>query len=99
VVPILFVLSPSLLLYGSPLEVTLAGVTGIAGIWMTSAGIAGYLVGPLTAITRTALGFGGLALLIPAQAFPGAWILESGGAVLCLLLVVREIKGRGTSLS
>ena len=99
VVPILFVLSPSLLLYGSPLEVTLAGVTGIAGIWMASAGIAGYLVGPLTAITRTALGFGGLALLIPAQAFPGAWILESGGAVLCLFLVAREIRGKGTSLS
>ena len=97
VVPILFVLSPSLLLYGSPLEVTLAAVTGMAGIWMASAGPAGYLVGPLTAITRTTLGFGGLALLIPAQAFPGAWLLESVGAVLCLFLVTREIRGKGTS--
>ena len=97
VVPILFVLSPSLLLYGSILEVTLAAVTGIAGIWMASAGLAGYLVGPLTAITRTALGLGGLALLIPAQAFPGAWLLESVGAVLCLFLVTREIRGKGTS--
>ncbi|MCZ6485322.1 MAG: TRAP transporter fused permease subunit, partial [Acidobacteria bacterium] len=99
VVPILFVLSPSLLLYGSPLEVTLAAVTGIAGIWMASAGLAGYLVGPLTAFTRVSLGLGGLALLIPAQAFPGAWLLESGGAVLCLFLVTREIRGKGTSSS
>ncbi|MDA2933831.1 TRAP transporter fused permease subunit [Acidobacteria bacterium AH-259-D05] len=97
VVPFLFVFGPSLLLYGSPLEVILAAVTAIAGIWMAAAGIAGYLVSPLTAITRASLISGGLALLVPAQVFPEAWILESGGAVLCVFLVARQIRRRSLS--
>ena len=94
VVPFLFVFGPTLLLEGSPLEVILAALTAIAGIGMTATGIAGYLVRPLTVITRVSLASGGLALLVPAQAFPAAWILKSAGATLCVFLVARQVRSR-----
>lgn len=99
VVPFLFVFGPSLLLYGTFFQVSLAAVTAMGGIWMTSAGIAGYLVHPLTAVTRTALTAGGLALMVPAEAFPGAWMVKVFGAVLCVFLVARMMGRKVTALS
>ena len=99
VVPFLFVFGPSLLLYGTFFQVSLAAVTAMGGIWMTSAGIAGYLVHPLTAVTRTALTAGGLALMVPAEAFPGAWMVKVFGAVLCVFLVARLMGRKVTALS
>jgi TRAP transporter 4TM/12TM fusion protein len=99
VVPFLFVFGPSLLLYGTLLQVSLAAVTAVGGIWMASAGIAGYLAHPLTPVTRTALTAGGLALMVPAEAFAGAWIVEVCGAVLCVFLVARMMGRKVSALS
>jgi len=79
--------------------VSLAAVTAMGGIWMTSAGIAGYLTHPLTPVTRTALTAGGLALMVPVEAFPGAWMVKVIGAVLCVYLVARLMGRKVTALS
>jgi hypothetical protein len=66
---------------------------------MASVGIAGYFTHPLTAGTRTALTAGGLALMVPAQAFAGAWIVEVFGGVLCVFLVARMLGKKAARLS
>ncbi len=95
VVPFLFVFSPSFLLQGGVLEIVRDVVTALIGIWLASAGLTGHLSRPLTPFVRAGLMVGGLALLVPSQTFPQAWILEVFGVVLSLFLVGWEIqKGR-----
>ena len=95
VVPFLFVFSPSFLLQGGVLEIVRDVVTALIGIWLASAGLTGHLSRPLTPFVRAGLMVGGLALLVPSQTFPQAWILEVFGVLLSLFLVGWEIqKGR-----
>ncbi len=91
VLPFLFVMSPSLLLQGSTLEVIQAVVTAIAGVWFASAGLGGYFRGVLDTTGRVALTIAGVALLIPANAFDGALWIEVGGIALAILALLREI--------
>ena len=90
IVPFLFVLSPSLLLQGSFLEVTQATVTAIAGVWVASFGVGGYYRRLLGPVARVAFFAAGIALLVPGQGFAGALEIEIGGAVLAMALVARE---------
>ncbi|MEQ8248856.1 MAG: TRAP transporter fused permease subunit [Alphaproteobacteria bacterium] len=93
IVPFLFVLSPSLLLQGSVLEVAQAVVTAVAGVWLASAGFGGFFRRRLDLAGRIVLSVAGLALLVPANAFDGAIWVEIGGIVLALLGVLRETMG------
>jgi TRAP transporter 4TM/12TM fusion protein len=90
VLPFLFVLSPSLLLQGTALEVIQASVTAVAGVWLASAGLGGYFRGRLDLIGRVAMTIAGIGLLIPADAFGGAFWLEIGGIVLAIAIVSRQ---------
>lgn len=95
VVPFLFVLSPTLLLYGEPVAITIAIVTAAAGVWATTIGIAGFLRGQLAAWQRLAMAAGGLALLIPPAALPGAiWINVAGAALVAATLALSWRTGR-----
>jgi len=91
VVPFLFVASPSLLLLGTPGEVTLAVVTALAGVWLASVGTVGYLTRPLDVKRRIAFVAAGLLLLAPAGTFGWGPATDIAGAVLGLFLGVREL--------
>jgi TRAP transporter 4TM/12TM fusion protein len=91
VVPVLFVLSPQLLLIGDALAITLATVTAIAGVWLVSIAITGYYVRPLAPVARFAFALAGLLALIPAGAFPGAGYTDILGAVTGAALIGREL--------
>ena len=91
VLPFLFVLSPSLLLQGTAVEVIQASVTAVAGVWLASAGLGGYFRGRLDLIGRVAMTIAGIALLIPANAFGGALWLEIGGVALAIAIVLRQV--------
>jgi TRAP transporter 4TM/12TM fusion protein len=91
VVPVLFVLSPQLLLIGDAWSITLATVTAIAGVWLGSIAIAGYYVRHLSHGARLAFGAAGLLALIPAGAFPGAVYTDILGAAAGTVLVAREL--------
>ncbi len=93
VVPFLFVLSPSLLLTGSSGEVVLAVSTAIAGVWLVSIGVTGYLLRPLGPVWRTLFAAAGLALLVPASSFEGAIWSDAAGLAVGLFLVAREFAG------
>jgi TRAP transporter 4TM/12TM fusion protein len=91
VVPVLFVLSPQLLLIGDAWAITLATVTAIAGVWLVSVAITGYYVRQLAHGARLAFAAAGLLALIPAGAFPGAVYTDILGAAAGAALVAREL--------
>jgi TRAP transporter 4TM/12TM fusion protein len=91
IVPFLFVWSPTLLMQGSALDVTLAFVTAVMGIYLVSVGMVGYLVRPIGPVVRIAFVVAGLALMVPARAFEGAIWTDVAGFILGAALVVSQI--------
>lgn len=93
VIPILFVFSPSLLMIGEPLDITLTIVTAGIGVWLISAALAGYFSDQLTGLMRGLFTVCGLLALIPASAFPGAIVsdlLGVGGGVVLMAAELRR---------
>lgn len=72
IVPYLFVYSPSLLMIGDPFVVALSFASAAVGIVMISAGMVGFLKGPLNGPMRALAGAFGAGLLVPLDLFPGA---------------------------
>jgi TRAP-type uncharacterized transport system fused permease subunit len=87
VVPVMFVLSPNLLMLGRPSDIAIAAVTALAGVWIATAGVLGYLFQPMRWPFRIAYLASGIALMIPSEAFPAATYVEVAGAALALLLI------------
>ena len=101
VVPFLFVYSPTLIFKGSGVAIALATVTAIAGVWLITASMVGFLTLPLAPLRRVLVGIAGLGLLIPAGAFPGAVFTDIGGALLAAVLLGQDwfvARKRRTSL-
>lgn len=91
IVPFLFVASPNLLLEGKPLDIALAIATALIGIYLISAGVAGFMTRPLDWIKRVVFVASGFALMIPANAFTGAIYTDIGGAIVGIGLAAWEI--------
>jgi len=68
-------------------------VTAVAGVWLITAGIIGYLARPLGLVRRTLLGGAGLLLLVPDNAFRWAAWTDAIGFALAALLVWMEFAG------
>ena len=94
-IPFLFVLEPSLLMEGSAGLIVWQVTRNVLGIFVGTAAIVGFGLGPLALPLRFAFGVSALAILLPPHTFPGADILDwigIGGAVL--LLYVNFTKNR-----
>jgi TRAP-type uncharacterized transport system fused permease subunit len=90
VIPFMFVFAPTLVMEGPALDIVLAAVTALIGVWLVSIGIVGHLVRNLNALERFLFMLSGIALVIPADAFHGALATDIGGFVLGVALVARE---------
>ena len=88
VVPFLFVFSPSLLLEGSPISLIHDITTALAGVWLVSAALVGYLFQRLAGWERLVLGIGGLLVLWPSGAFKGAFWTDVAGIIIAVLILV-----------
>ncbi len=95
IVPFLFVWSPTLLMQGSAVDVTLAFLTAAAGIYLVSIGVVGYMVRPIGPLRRIAFAVAGLAMMIPARAFEGAIWTDVGGFVVGAALLAWEVGAAG----
>jgi TRAP transporter 4TM/12TM fusion protein len=86
-IPFLFVTEPTLLMSGSWEAIAWDFARSLLGIFVGTAAVIGYGLGPLSLPMRIAFGAAGVAILIPPHAFPGAdWLdwVGLGGAVLVL---------------
>ena len=91
IVPFLFVLSPVMLLDGSPGEFVWVVGSALLGVWLVSAAIAGHFFGSTSSIQRALLGLSGVMVLIPGSAFEGALTIELLGYMLAGTLMVRVL--------
>jgi TRAP transporter 4TM/12TM fusion protein len=91
IVPFLFVASPTLLMQGSTLDVSLAVVTAMMGVYLVSVAVAGFMTRPIGPALRAAFGVSGLAMMVPANAFPGAIWTDVAGVVVGIALIASEL--------
>lgn len=92
VVPFLFVFSPSLVLQGPALSLIHDILTAIAGVWVVSAGLIGYLFRRLTVPERLLFGLGGGLLLFPATAIPGGFWTDIAGLVIASITLAHAYR-------
>jgi len=93
VVPVIFVTTPALIMQGEIIDIVLAFSSCAAGVWFGTVAFMGYFTRPMGAVVRIAFFLAAIALLIPANGFPGAGWLEIGGACLAAFLAVTETRG------
>jgi TRAP transporter 4TM/12TM fusion protein len=91
IVPFLFAVSPSLLMQGDPLTIAWAVLTAALGIWMGTIGVVGYYSAPVGAASRILFLAAGLLLLIPSDAFKGAFLTDVAGLALGAAMLGREM--------
>jgi TRAP transporter 4TM/12TM fusion protein len=91
IVPFLFVASPTLLMEGPPLDVTLAVVTAMMGVYLVSVAVAGFMTRPIGTALRIAFGVSGLAMMVPARAFEGAIWTDIAGFVVGVGLIASQL--------
>ena len=90
IVPVLFVYSPSLLLIGEPVEITIAVCTALFGVWLISCASVGYFMRAITPPGRLLFAAAGLAALVPAGAFTGGTILDIIGVGAGIAIMTYE---------
>ena len=91
VVPFLFVFSPSLLLQGDPLDLVIDVASAVAGVWILSSAVVGYLFRETPGAVRILMALAGIALLLPRGIDgPIVWV-NAAGLVLALLAMVYEL--------
>ena len=93
VVPVIFVISPALIMQGVAIEILLAVLSVTAGVWLGTVAFMAYFTRPLGGLVRIGFVLSAIALLIPANAFPGAGWVEIAGAVLAAILAATEYIG------
>jgi TRAP transporter 4TM/12TM fusion protein len=82
IVPFLFMFAPALLLQSpSVTQTVIAVTTAVIGVWLISAGMIGYLFGPLGPWLRAGLGVAGACLLVPDQIAWWAFWTDTAGAI------------------
>ena len=91
IVPFLFVSSPTLLMQGTTTNVVLAFVTAIMGVYLVSVAVAGFMTRPIGSVLRAVFAASGIAMMIPANAFPGALWTDIAGFVVGAGLILFEL--------
>jgi len=91
VVPVMFIMSPNLIMQGTWPNIAVAFATAVAGVWVTTCGIQGFFVRRLGVLMRLGFCAGGFMLLIPNQAFANAGYVEMTGIALTAVVVGREL--------
>jgi TRAP-type uncharacterized transport system fused permease subunit len=97
ILPFLFVLTPSLLMDGSPATIVLNLVRVLFGIYLGTAVVVGYALAPLSRKARAIYALLALAVVLPPEAFTGAiWINVVGTALAIAALGYDHMQRRRT---
>ena len=93
VLPFLFALSPSLLMQGSVLDIVLSLLTALAGVFLGSAAMVGYLWRPVGSVMRVVFAVTGLGLLVPVDMLDWAVPLNIACAAAAAAALWMEWRG------
>lgn len=97
VIPFVFVMSPALLMQGPADEVVITIGTALAGVWIASCAMMGYMFTPLAMPMRIALFIAGVALLLPAHEIPHGFIVNFAGLAIGVVLCGKDYLSRKRS--
>ena len=86
VIPFFFVFHPELLLIGEPLNIVIAVISALVGVFYLAAGLAGYLFAPISRFNRALLVLAGLCL-IPSPLDSTLWLVVNVAGLAAGLLV------------
>ena len=94
ILPFLFVLNPTLILQGDPIDVAHDVTTAVFAVWLIASGFEGWLygVGRLDPVKRVLVLGGALVLLIP-----GTWSDLGGAAIVGVVYLWGWAAGRATA--
>jgi TRAP-type uncharacterized transport system fused permease subunit len=92
VVRFIFVFSPTLLLQGDWLHITIDVATALLAVWVISAAMIGYHVRVAGWIERIILALAGLVLLLPAAAFSWPLLVHSAAALVVAALILPTVR-------
>jgi TRAP transporter 4TM/12TM fusion protein len=88
--PFLFVLTPSLLMDGSWLEIGFNLSRVLFGIFIGTIAVVGFALAPLDWLRRTIYAVIALAIVLPPEAFAGAIYINAAGIVLAIAMLVLD---------
>jgi TRAP transporter 4TM/12TM fusion protein len=93
IIPFLFMFSPALLILESPsvIETAAAIASAIAGVWLISIAMVGYLFRLLPWWQRVGLALAGIGLLIPDQIAPWATGSDVAGLAVAIVAIGYEL--------
>jgi TRAP transporter 4TM/12TM fusion protein len=90
VIPFVFVLSPTLIMVGTPWMIALNVATATVGVFAGSVAMVGYFTRPLAPATRVLLAVGGLAAVFPDTAIGLHGLIDAAGILLSAAILGRE---------
>ena len=97
ILPFMFVLSPTLLMQGTPGAIAFDSITAMIGVYLATCGMLGYFQHPLPIVLRVVLCIAGLAAIVPDShfglLFPG-FLSLSGVGVGCVVLLGGHLVAR-----
>jgi TRAP-type uncharacterized transport system fused permease subunit len=91
VIPFMFVLSPTLIMKGHPLLIIVDLITALAGTWLVSVGMIGYLFRPLSIKRRMITMAAGIALIAPTTGFEAGILSNLLGLAVGIAFIGWEI--------
>ncbi|MEK9644902.1 MAG: TRAP transporter fused permease subunit [Alphaproteobacteria bacterium] len=94
-VPFLFVFSPTLILFGEPVDIIIDVTTVVIGTYYGSVAVIGYFKRNMSPLLRIVLGASGLAAMCPHSLFDGApMVIAAGVAAGAAVLTFEFMAGR-----
>jgi TRAP-type uncharacterized transport system fused permease subunit len=94
VIPFMFVISPTLLMQGSPLLIVFNFLTALVGTCLVSMGVIGYFFRRLGPLNRLIFAAAGLAAILPTTGLKLSLLLNVLGLIVGAIVVGREFLWR-----
>jgi TRAP transporter 4TM/12TM fusion protein len=90
ILPFLFVLTPSLLMDGTWIEIVLNFSRVIFGIWLGTMAAVGFALAPLGRIGRLLYAAASIAVVLPPESFQGAILINAAGITAAVILLALD---------
>jgi TRAP transporter 4TM/12TM fusion protein len=90
ILPFLFVLTPSLLMDGTWIEIVLNFSRVLFGIWVGTMAAVGFALAPLGRVGRLMYAVASIAVVLPPESFQGAVLINAAGLTASVILLALD---------
>jgi len=94
IIPFMFVFSGTLLMNGDAIHIAVDFIAALAGVWLVSAAMIGYGIGPIKWLKRMLYPLAGLSLVVPIGAFGYSRYVNIAGGVGGIALLLSDFLNR-----